>query len=63
MSGPQLLLLDGGIGHLLKGKGLEQLVPGLKYDELFLAGALANSLAPEAVTAVHREYIAAGGLA
>ena len=58
---PPLLLLDGGIGHLLKSKGVEQLVPGLKYDELFLAGALANAWAPEAVTAAHREYIAAGG--
>ena len=61
MSSPQqLLLLDGGIGHLLKSKGVDQLVPGLKYDQLFLAGALANDLAPEAVAAVHREYIAAG---
>lgn len=38
-------------------------MPGLKYDELFLAGALANELAPEAVLGVHQEYIHAGGAA
>ena len=38
----------------------QHLVPGLKYDELFLAGAMANSLAPEAVLGVHGEYTAAG---
>ncbi|EFN59570.1 hypothetical protein CHLNCDRAFT_132909 [Chlorella variabilis] len=32
-------LLDGGIGHLLKAKGVERLVPGLEYEQLFLAGA------------------------
>lgn len=53
-------LLDGGIGHLLKAKGVERLVPGLEYEQLFLAGALANDLAPEAVSEVHRENIAAG---
>lgn len=102
-----MLLLDGGIGHLLKERGVQvgctcrisygcaggrlrrrrpedgpacsvgctlllagrdplcptlvqDLVPGLKYDEMFLAGALANELAPEAVLGVHREYIHAG---
>ncbi|PRW60619.1 homocysteine S-methyltransferase isoform A [Chlorella sorokiniana] len=55
-----VLLLDGGIGHLLKERGVQDLVPGLEYDELFLAGALANELAPEAVLGVHREYIHAG---
>ena len=54
------LLLDGGTGHLLKAQGVERLVPGLQYDQLFLAGALANDLAPEAVLGVHRAYIAAG---
>lgn len=55
------LLLDGGIGHLLKAKGVETLVPGLAYDQLFLAGALANDLAPDAVQEVHAAFIAAGG--
>lgn len=55
------VLLDGGIGHLLKAKDIDRLVPGLKYEELFLAGALANVLAPDAVAAVHREYVEAGG--
>lgn len=119
---PDLLLLDGGIGHLLKAKGVESLVPGLNYDQvsalvgfrikvawrrrcrrrrcrqagsrehglqlsddagssagssttspltfpplihdclqLFLAGALANQLAPEAVMEVHQAYLDAGG--
>jgi len=31
---PGLLLLDGGIGHLLKAKGVESLVPGLEYDQV-----------------------------
>lgn len=57
---PPPLLLDGGIGHLLKAKGIERLVPGLAYDQLFLAGALANGLDPDAVKEVHAEYIAAG---
>lgn len=105
-----LIICDGGTGHLLKARGVQaraarasrcprntpahaaaapcartaaaavtarwqrrpslhprfllptcqHLVPGLKYDELFLAGALANSLAPEAVLGVHGEYTAAG---
>lgn len=55
-----LLVLDGGIGHLLKAKGVEELVPGLPFDQLFLAGALANQLAPDVVAGVHSAYIAAG---
>lgn len=34
------MLLDGGMGHLLKSKGVERLLPQLAYDELFLAGKL-----------------------
>ena len=55
-----VLLLDGGCGHLLKGS-VKGLVPGLPFDSLFFAGALANVVAPEAVQDVHRQYIAAGG--
>lgn len=55
-----VLLLDGGMGHLLKSKGVEQLLPGLKFDELFLAGTLANVQRPELVMTAHREYIDAG---
>ena len=55
-----VLLLDGGCGHLLKGS-VKDLVPGLPFDSLFFAGALANVVAPEAVQDVHRQYIAAGG--
>lgn len=53
-----MLLLDGGLGHLLKEKGLR--IPGLPYDQQFLAGVLANEAAPDAVKAAHAEYIAAG---
>ena len=36
------LLLDGGMGHLLKARGVGALpgLPALKYDELFLVGAV-----------------------
>ncbi|GAB4816181.1 hypothetical protein N2152v2_003227 [Parachlorella kessleri] len=56
----EVLVLDGGTGHLLKAKGIEQLVPGLAYDQLFLAGTLANIHQPELVKEVHREYVVAG---
>lgn len=35
-----MLLLDGGLGHLLKEKGLR--IPGLPYDQQFLAGVLVS---------------------
>ncbi|KAF6260359.1 Homocysteine S-methyltransferase [Scenedesmus sp. NREL 46B-D3] len=53
-----MLLLDGGLGHLLKENGLR--IPGLPYDQQFLAGVLANEAAPDAVKAAHKQYIAAG---
>lgn len=53
-------VLDGGTGHLLKARGVENLVQNLRYDQLFLAGSLANLQWPEVVQEVHREYIAAG---
>lgn len=55
-----VLLLDGGTGHRLKAMGVEQLVSGLRYDELFLAGSLANAQQPDLVRAVHEEYVGAG---
>ena len=60
MESSQLLILDGGIGHLLKSKGVQQLCDGLKYDELFAAGSLANILRPELVREVHEQYIRSG---
>jgi hypothetical protein len=38
-----MMLLDGGLGHLLKEKGLR--IPGLPYDQQFLAGVLVSTLA------------------
>lgn len=53
-----LLVLDGGMGHLLKAEGLR--IPGLPYEQQFLAGVLANEAAPDTVNAAHAAYIAAG---
>jgi hypothetical protein len=33
MSSSGALILDGGTGHLLKAKGVEQLIEGLPYGE------------------------------
>lgn len=56
----EITILDGGIGHLFKSKGVEQLCEGLAYDELFAAGSLANVLRPELVREVHEQYVQAG---
>jgi hypothetical protein len=37
-----MMLLDGGLGHLLKEKGLR--IPGLPYDQQFLAGVLVSTI-------------------
>jgi hypothetical protein len=37
-----MLVLDGGLGHLLKDKGLR--IPELPYDQQFLAGLLVGTL-------------------
>ena len=52
------LIMDGGMGHLLKDRGIR--IPGLAIDQQFLAGALANLEHPEQVKAIHREYLEAG---
>lgn len=52
------LVLDGGVGHLLKFKGI--VIPRLPDDRSFLASCLACCFHPEQVIAVHREYIQAG---
>lgn len=51
-----MILLDGGIGHLLKSKGLDSFSETLAYDELFAAGSLANILRPDIVRKVHQDY-------
>jgi methionine synthase I (cobalamin-dependent) len=55
-----IILLDGGIGHLLKSKGLDKFSENLAFDELFAAGSLANTLAPDIVRKVHEDYIQIG---
>jgi methionine synthase I (cobalamin-dependent) len=56
----RVLLLDGGLGHLLKSQGVERLIPGVQDDQLYLATALANERMPETVAAAHRQFVAAG---
>lgn len=46
------------MGHLLKERGIT--IPGLTYDQQFLATNLLNDTSPDTVTAVHKEYIKAG---
>jgi len=53
-------VLDGGVGHLLKSRGIQTLCPDLAFDDLFVAGSVANVKRPELVEQVHREYIEAG---
>jgi Homocysteine S-methyltransferase len=53
------LLLDGGMGHLLKqDKSLR--IEGLPYDEQSVASAVACCYSPEAVIRAHQQYIDAG---
>lgn len=57
---PKLLVLDGGMGHLLKAKGVRRLCKNLEFEELFAATAMANEHLPELVQEVHAQYIDAG---
>ena len=49
---PEIVLLDGGMGHELKLQGIS--------DGTFLSGLLANENNVEAVESVHQRYIEAG---
>jgi methionine synthase I (cobalamin-dependent) len=51
-------LLDGGMGHLIKQWGVA--IPGLPYDQQFLAGCLAVEAVPATVIRAHTAYIGAG---
>ncbi|KAF8073169.1 yitJ [Scenedesmus sp. PABB004] len=53
-----LLVLDGGMGHLLKARCAA--VAGLPYEQQFLAGVLALKASPGDVAAAHAAYVAAG---
>lgn len=56
---PEVVLLDGGMGHLLRRKGVE-IAGAIGSQRRFLGVALANVDAPELVAEAHREFIAAG---
>lgn len=59
MSDPKrVTVLDGGMGHLIKQWGV--VIPGLPYDQQFLAGCLAVEAAPDMVIRAHSAYIDAG---
>ncbi len=53
-------ILDGGIGHLLKQRGVQTRVRGTPLEQSFLASAYANEDDGDAVLAVHRDYVSAG---
>ncbi|KAI9018920.1 Homocysteine S-methyltransferase [Hyaloraphidium curvatum] len=52
-------ILDGGVGHCLKLRGLRSKVAP-ETDGWFMAGALGNLERRDAVVAVHRDFIHAG---
>ena len=53
-----ILLLDGGMGHLIKQWGAA--IPDLPYEQQFLAGCLANVTDPDTVLKAHTAYIDSG---
>ncbi len=53
-------VLDGGIGHLLKQRGVQTRVTGTPLEQSFLISAYANEDDANAVSAVHRDYLNAG---
>ena len=55
-----LTILDGGIGHLLKERGVQTRVASTPLCQSFLTSAYANEDDDDAVMAVHRDYLHAG---
>ena len=56
-----LIILDGGIGHLLKERKIRtSIADDADLNTSFLVAAFANADAPDAVRQVHRDYIDAG---
>ena len=53
-------LLDGGVGHLLKERGVKTRITGTPLEQSFLSSAYANEDDAGAVLAVHRDYVNAG---
>jgi len=54
----RITVLDGGMGHLIKDWGVS--IPGLPYEQQFLAGCLALHAAPETISRAHAAYIDVG---
>lgn len=57
--GSELLILDGGMGHLLRRKGV-QVQGDIGSVERFLGVALANTQQPQLVQEAHEDYLKAG---
>lgn len=51
-------VLDGGVGHELKRRGVRCSIPGT--EEFFMSSALANVEHPEEISRLHGDFIAAG---
>jgi len=58
-NGPSIIILDGGMGHLLRRHGV-QIAGEIGTMQRFLGVALANVDAPEVVCKAHTEYLEAG---
>lgn len=57
----KITVLDGGMGHLLKGKGIKvAALDGKQFDKYFLVGCYANVEQPEVVQSLHKQFIEAG---
>ena len=56
-----LIVFDGGMGHLIKQKDLKLAsLDGKQCDKYFLVGAYANVEQPLVVESLHLEFITAG---
>lgn len=54
----EMAILDGGVGHLIKQRGVG--IEGLSYEHQFVAGVVANVEKPEVIEDIHRQYLQAG---
>lgn len=57
---PGVLVLDGGMGHLLKSHDIAKFAPHLPPERQFAAAALANAAAPQLILSAHEAYIQSG---
>ena len=57
----KVTILDGGMGHLLKGRDLKiAALNGQQVDKYFLVGVYANIEQPDVVRSLHTDFIEAG---